>query len=160
MDLFDIFTSAEKAARPKDIRTKSDGPRTIEEQARDAAAAFDDTMDKETRYKLEYDRRMAEVESQLAGLKRDYDAARAASEAAAEDLLKAMDAAGITSIPMADRKSIEIKVTAGRKKNITKKWLTDEFGSQQANSIWDKVPTGPDKRDLVIPPRFQDEPND
>ena len=156
MDLFDIFSGAEKEAR--DAAPKADTP--LESQARAAAVAYDATLAKEAQYKIERDYLMAEVEKQLADLKRGYDEAREVSNATRDALFKAMDEAGVNRVEMADRKDIEIKVTPGGKKGITKKWLTEEFGKQQANSIWGKVPKKPDSRNLVIPPRFEDEPTD
>jgi hypothetical protein len=167
MDLSDIFNtdSVEEIEKKKEPESSAEiaaslGDDELEAQARLAASAFDATETRKRIYEAKRDRLLEEVDQQLIEEKAEWDSARGVSEAAIKVLYSAMDKAGITKIPMPDRKPIKLKEIVGRKKPITRKWLTETYGGQRANEIWSKVPNYPNKKEVVIPPRFEDEPSD
>jgi hypothetical protein len=139
---------------------EGNGPDALEQQAHAAAAAYDVAAAKRQSYESERCKLTEEVDRQLRGLREDWEAARKRSGEATEALKEAMDKAGISKIPMRDRKPIKLKTTAGKKKPITKTWLTGKYGKQKAESIWADAPNYPPKKEVVIPPRYEDEPSD
>lgn len=169
MDLADIFEmNGVEDVRPKRLREVSakiaeslgEDDDDLESKARAAALIFDDADHKRRAFEIRRDQLIAQVEEELAPLKNEWEVARETLDAATKALLEDMEEADISKIPMPDRKPILLKITAGRKRPITKKWLTEAYGKQRANAIWRKAPNYPDKKEIVISPRFDDEPSD
>ena len=169
MDLFEAFKGAEKLAKKEaeapaeaeaEVFSAKPSEAAMDAQVLSAVKAFDAALSRRQSYDIERDRLMAEVEKKLSQAKDNWEEARVVSDAATAALKVTMEELGISKIPMKDRKAIALKITTGRKKAITKKWLTQEFGEQRAGDIWGKVPKTPDKTSVVIPPRYEDEPSD
>ena len=135
-------------------------PQTVADAAYAAANAYDAMTSAEGRYKLRREALLKQVEDQLAGLKETTEAASVVYSNACNELQQAMEAAGVTKVPMPDRNPIEIKIKKGGKKSITLKWLKKILGIDDAQDLWGKVPTHPDKRELVISGPFDDQPSD
>jgi hypothetical protein len=167
-DLADIFEMGDvEDVRPKQQRkvsariaeSLSEDEDDLESRARAAALIFDDADHKRRAFEVRRAQLMAKVEEELEPLRAEWETARDGLNEACKILLEEMEEAGIGKIPMADRKPIILKTTAGRKRPITRKWLTEAYGKQRANEIWGKAPNYPDKKEIVIPPRFDDEPS-
>jgi hypothetical protein len=141
-------------------------------QAHDALAAAQAALDEEK------DVIQKEMAPRLAPLIGAVAAARTARTETLTALGEAMEADKITTIPMTDRPDIKVKVSKGRKKSISKKWLTDaegppiktfdqvlagdsgfKTGREVAEEIWKVVPTGKDTQEVVVPDRYEDEPD-
>jgi len=152
MDLSDIFGD-----KSKEIAESLD---ELTGQAQATAEAYDETREIERRYKAERQSLMEEVDNKLSALKEELDQAKFNSDAMIKALLETMEKSDTPSISLPDRKAVHIKTIAGRRKTISLKWLSSTLGKQKANEIWGKVEKAPDKKELVIPPRFDDEPSD
>lgn len=135
-------------------------PDKIATVAQEAAQAADGEVSAALRYKTAKARLQAEMDTQLAPLKEELTSAREAAKKARETLLDTMDTAGITKVPMPDRKPIQIKTKLGAKKSITKTWLKSTLGEEKAEALWDQVPRQPDSQIVNIPRPFDDQPND
>ena len=152
MDLSDIFGGD---ISPKEtVETEPLG-----EQAAAAAAAYDETRAHKAQYEHQRNELLEEIDRKLDGLKTAWQDARERSNGLLADLKTAMEDSDTLSISMSDRKSVHIKTIAGRKKTISLKWMKETLGIQHANDIWRKVGKTPDKKELIIPPRFEDEPS-
>lgn len=143
----------------------SELPDEVRQAAQNAAQAADDVA--EAKAALDYEKgiQRAKLDKLLDPLEKSLKAARDACTEASSHLMKVMKAEKITKIPMDDRPEISIKVTPGRKGSITLKWLSDpegvvvkKYGPLAPKTIWDAVPRTQPKADVVIPPRYEDEP--
>lgn len=132
----------------------------IAAKAQAAVVAYTNAQVARARYKSERETLERQIDLQTEALRKAAGDAELAYAEAREVLLASMDAKDVKEIPMLDRDPIMIKTTPGRRKPITKKWLTSEFGDQQAKTIWGKVPKTPETRTLVIPNSYEDEPGD
>jgi len=174
MDPTDLFEDAGKKQKTTDAniaeaiaetlasgnpRRDLDLPESLLQKARSAAQAHDSAEEIKTAYDNERDRIQKEVEERLADLKSRHDQAQEILDESVESLKEEMEESGITKIPMIDRPDIVLKNIPGRKKPITKKWLIGTYGSETAKQIWDAVPNYPDKQKVVVPDRYQDEPD-
>ena len=171
MDLLDIFEKPEPelsaadlaaaigetfaTAIPKDVVL----PDHLVQQASAAARAHDSAVAVKVAYDNELDRLQKEVSAKLGALQEQHTRAQEILRETIEGLETAMDAEQVSRIPMEDRPDIVLKTTPGRKKQVTKTWLIDTYGSEEAKKIWDAVPKHPDKRKVVVPDRYQDEPD-
>ena len=168
MGLVDIFGQEGKTQGPVDPRAhvaatvgaQDDTPFDLAGKASSVAEAADRAAEASLRYKARREELLRGIESQLAPLKSSLDQTSKSYDTAKQELMDQMNAAGLTKLPMLGRDPIRIRTSKGRKKSITKKWLTSEFGTQTGDSIWDRVPTGPDSRDLVVPSPYDDQPSD
>jgi hypothetical protein len=178
MDLLDIFDDgAPKAAKAEDVAAspkvaKRDNPpppgvsREVAGELPDhlvtgaqaAASAHDDAAAADAIFRVAEERLRKQLALDLAELKaRRLEALETLSESL-DGLLSNMDKANVSRIPMTDRPDIVVKTTAGKRKSITKKWLVETYGNEEAKKIWDAVPTGEPKREVIIPDRYDDEP--
>lgn len=166
MDLADIFDSrsldniVELNREVTKRLDDADGNDDLSRSAQAVAEAFDESEQKKRIYEMHRDRLMEAVELELETFKTDWKKSKEISDALCLELIEKMESADIDKIPMADRKPIRLKITVGRKRQITKKWLIESYGKQKADSIWEKVPNYPDKKEIIVPTRFDDEPND
>ena len=164
MDLLDIFGDAgkdkPKIASGKVAESVADGlPDHLVTGAQAAAVAHDDAASASARYSEAEARLRKQMEGELADLKANRATAFEKLSEALFDLLSNMDKADVTKIPMADRPDIVVKISPGRRKSITKKWLVEAYGNEEAKKIWDSVPTGDAKREVIVPDRYEDEPD-
>jgi len=195
MDPNDLFDDLIENQTTEPKPSSGDLPEPLARQAELAARTHDLLAAAAAALESEEERIRAEAAPRLSSLKTGLLEAQAAHEESLRALEDLMSKHEITTIPMVDRPSITLKVTKGKKGNVTKKWLTDEknvtvrtydtvlrrlrdaeeklaergaaipdeplpFGSGKdaANGIWDAVPTGKDKRSVVIPDPYEDEP--
>lgn len=135
-----------------------------------AARAAAEAVDAETAARAALDARkdvlQAKLEQELADLSKAYNDAKIKRSEAEALLLKVMGVEKITRIPMDDRPDIQIKVTPGKKQNITKTWLDDPegvvvktYGPAAPDVIWNAVPKGKPKTDVIVPAKYDDEPD-
>ncbi len=169
MGLSDIFDNSPKKQAPETTSNLPhqgltgaaiDIPNPLSGLADEAAVTFDREVSAALKLKTQRTTLMDSVDQQLAPLKEELAKAREASKAAGKELQAAMDAAGVTKVPMPDRKPIQIKTKMGAKKSITKTWLTSTLGDEQAESLWGQVPRHPDSRVIEVPKPYDDQPND
>ena len=159
MELLDIFDDDNNKPAKKAPVPNVDGlPSPVAQAAEKAAEAHDAAVAAHATYKAEADRLAAEVKNKLAALAELRDTTADALKESLATLLTTMDENDVTKIPMQDRPDIVVKVTPGRRKSITKKWLVETYGNEEAKKIWDAVPTSDPKREVVVPNRYEDEP--
>jgi hypothetical protein len=163
MDLLDIFDAEKPKPQPIDAVAVSEAVSddlcvTLDEQALAAASAYDAADAANVAFKNEAARIQSEADLRLKSLADKRDETKKILDETLTGLMAAMDKDGITKIPMKDRPDIFIKVFPGRKKPITKKWLIETYGDEQAKKVWDAVPKLPEKRGVIVPARYEDEP--
>lgn len=164
MDLSDIFSGNTK---PSTTVTSIDainhhGTTTcdLKQKALTAAEAYDKLKAKRFYYeqlKLEL---LEKLELELGDRKSELVLAQNEYEALALELRDIMGNSGVAEITLDDRAPIYCKKVAGRKKPITKKWLTEELGKEAGKELWNKAPNHPDEIQIVIPDRYNDQPTD
>ena len=113
-------------------------------------------------YNLERKRLTEKMDLQLVDLKADTTEAYENFKTSSTSLRSSMEAANLNEVPMRDRPPVYIKVVKGGKKNITMKWLCspEGLGSKDGKALWGKTPRHDDKRELVIPEAYDDQPSD
>ena len=182
MDLMDIFDDvAAKKPEAEKVEPKAEDANletSVADRAAVAAEAHDSYIAAKAAYDDKSDELRATAEGSLATL---YKALRLAGEAEKEAVTaldRAMEKAGITNIPMTDRPDVKVKITKGGKSGITRKWLMDPEGvaiktldtamkgeepkttaTEVAKKIWDSQPKSADKKKVIIPDRYEDEPD-
>lgn len=127
-------------------------------QADVAARAHDAALAAQRRYDAARERALAEIEAQLEPLKTEAETAAARANDLKNALQIAMEVSQVGEIPLPGRGQVYIKTIAGKKKSVTKGFLEKMLGEKKAEEVWKQVPTTPEQRVLVIPPRFEDEP--
>ena len=161
MGLSDVFGSQKPDATAIDLAGSAlQSPDGLAEKAEAAAAAFDAAASASASYNQRRGELLEEVDRALTGLKSNLDSARDAFTGASSDLRAAMEAAGVTRVPLVDRAPVEIKIKKGQKRNVTLKWLKTALGHDEAKSLWKKLPTYDDKTDLHMPSPYDDQPSD
>jgi hypothetical protein len=134
-----------------------------------AARAAAEAVDAEGAAKTALDARRevikAKLEQELVELEAAHKNAKTRREEAEALLLKIMGVEKLNRIPMDDRPDIQIKITPGRKQNITKKWLDNPegvvvktYGPDAPDVIWNAAPKSDPTTDVIVPARYDDEP--
>lgn len=153
MDITDIFDGVTPAPSPG-----AHLPPGLVMQADVAARAHDAALVAQRRYDAARERALAEIEARLEPLKAEADTATSHADDLEKALQAAMEVSQVGEIPLPGRGQIYIKTIAGKKKSVTKGFLEKALGDKKAEEVWKQVPTTPEQRVLVIPPRFEDEP--
>lgn len=188
MDLSDIFggppeirpakTKAPPAPKETAQAVEAESDESLRAKAQEAADAHDAASAAEAKFRSREAELQQGVDEALAPLLVALKLARERRTEAIKALDASMEGKNVTKIPMGDRPHIKVKITKGSKKSITKKWLVDakgvavktldtvlagesEFktGEEVAAEIWKIVPIGKGKRSVVIPDRYDDEPD-
>jgi hypothetical protein len=143
-----------------------DLPVKVADVVKAAAAAHDAASEAKAAYDAERCRLQEKMDDSLTALAEASKLAQETSRETRKALEAVMEAEGITNIPMTDRPDVKVKVTKGRKGRITKKWLCDTdgpvakaYGAKAGPKIWASVPNEKDKREVIIPDRYEDEPD-
>lgn len=164
--------SVERAATPSEA-PKPAGPifgHGLSDDTRQAAQTAADAVDAEAATKAALDVKrdvlQAKMEQELLDLEKAYKDAKTRRIEAEAVLMKVMGIEKITKIPMDDRPDIQIKTIPGRKKNITKSWLDDPegvvvktYGAGAPDVIWGAVPKDPSRTEVIVPSKYDDEPD-
>ncbi len=179
MDLTDLFDGP-KAKNPETSPQETSGGLSEDLTARvkTAVEAHDVAKAAQASFDNERARLEQELEDKLGSEAAKWKVAREASKEALDALAVAMKKEKITQIPLTDRPDIKIKVTKGRKKSVTRTWLVDPKeivvksfdaalkgekpfanGVEAAKKIWAGVPSGESKSEVIIPSRYEDEPD-
>jgi len=165
-DITDIFdapsekptgsTSTEIAHQLADEDVPKVSP--LVEQANELAHTADQARAAQAAYKIAKQEALAKIEAQLAGLKEAAKEQQAVLDAAAKEMQAAMEEAGVSEIPLYDRKPLRLKTTPGKKKGITLTWLKKHLGDvEKATSIWEAQPKSDPTTEVVIPGPALDE---
>ena len=93
-------------------------------------------------------------------MKNEVDSLQNKYDTLQEELIELMEEHTTDRIYLNDRDPIRLKLKRGTKKPITRKWLEEEFGKESADNIWAKVPRRPDKKIVVCPAPYDDQPSD
>lgn len=143
-----------------------DLPVNVADVVKAAAAAHDAASEAKAAYDAERCRLQEKMDDSLSVLAEASKAAQELKRETCKALDAVMEAERITNIPMTDRPDVKVKVTKGRKGRITKKWLCDAdgpvtkaYGADAGAKIWASVPNDKDKREVIIPDRYEDEPD-
>ena len=137
----------------------------VQKAARAAANAADAEATAKAALDVERGEIQAKVDQKLEPLNKALRDAREARKEAEDFLMKVMTAEKITKIPMDDRPEIKIKVTPGRKKPVTRKWLAEPegvvvktYGAAAPGIIWEAIPRTDPTTTVIVPARYEDEP--
>jgi len=163
MDITDIFddepTKKPEAPKPEAPSLDVGNIAKLRDTAKAVARLYDVAAQKENSYGLERTKRLDAMDKELAHLKAEADAAADELSKAATLLQESMEADGVNTITMPDRTPIKLKTSPGRRKPLSKKLLTEVYGKAKAEDVWAETEKkGPDKKTLVIPAPFEDEP--
>lgn len=162
------ITHTEGAEKPQETPGSffgDDHAPELEKAIKEATKASDAARAAKAALDYEKGELTAKLDKKIAPLKEAWKTAETARKEAEEALLRVMQAEKVSKIPMDDRPEIKIKVTPGKKKPITRKWLADPegvvvktFGAKAPGVIWDAVPKSDGKTEVVVPPPYEDEP--
>ena len=158
-DLTDIFDEEPQAASLSIEAALEQASSPVAQAAQAACAAKDRATRAALLYKNRHEELKKQMDAALFELRSEMEESQLALETASQELLGLMDVEKLDEVNVTDRGPIRVNVTKGSKKSITKGFLLEELGKQQGESLWKKVPRNPDKRRLVIPDPYEDEPS-